>query len=98
MMNKFLVLVAALFLSTTVFAKKVKFAVDMTGDTINVTGMHIGGDFQTAAGFAGGDWMPNTTPLTQEGVTDIWSIVVDIPAFQKYEYKILNGDQWYDAE
>ena len=79
-------------------AKKVKFAVDMTGQIINTTGIHISGDFQTIAGFPGGDWASNTTTLTQEGATDIYSIVVDIPAFAKYEYKFLNGDQFYEAE
>lgn len=79
-------------------AKKVKFAVDMDTITPNVMGIHIGGDFQTLAGFAGGDWMSNTTSLTQEGTSHIYSVVVDIPAFSHYEYKFINGDQWYDAE
>ncbi|HQV00469.1 MAG TPA: T9SS type A sorting domain-containing protein, partial [Bacteroidia bacterium] len=30
--------------------------------------------------------------------SDIYSIVVDIPAFAKYEYKFVNGDQFYEAE
>ncbi len=81
-----------------VSAKKVKFAVDMTGQIINTTGIHISGDFQTIAGFPGGDWASNTTSLTQEGTSDIYSIVVEIPAFAKYEYKFLNGDQFYEAE
>ena len=79
-------------------AKKVKFAVDMTGVPINVTGMHISGDFQTIAGFPGGDWNSASTPLTQEGLTDIYSIVVEIPAFTKYEYKFVNGDLFYEVE
>ena len=48
--------------------------------------------------FRKGDWASNTTTLTQEGSTEIYSIVVDIPAFAKYEYKFLNGDQFYEAE
>lgn len=80
-------------------AKKVKFSVDMTGLAISPFGMHISGDFQTLAGFSGGDWMPNNTPLIQEiNDTNIYSIVVDIPAFAKYEYKFVNGDQFYEAE
>lgn len=79
-------------------AKKVKFACDMTGITIMPTGMHIVGDFQTLAGFPGGDWNSSSTPLTQEPGTDIYSIVVDIPAFAKYEYKFVNGDQFYEVE
>lgn len=86
-------------ISSFSYAKKVKFAVDMTGQTLLSTGVHIAGDFQTLAGFTGGDWMSNTTPLTQEtGDTNIYSIVVDIPAFAKYEYKFINGDQFYETE
>ena len=80
------------------FAKKVKFAVDMSQQVVNVTGVHIVGDFQTLAGFPGGDWISSSTPMTQEGTSSIYSIVVDIPAFQKYEYKFVNGIQFYEAE
>lgn len=97
-MKKLTFILALLLINTTLFAKKVKFACDMTGIAINVTGMHISGDFQTVAGFAGGDWNSASTPLTQEGTSDIYSIVVDIPAFTKYEYKFVNGDQFYEAE
>lgn len=80
-------------------AKKLKFAVDMTGITVNSTGVHVTGDFQTLAGFPNGDWQSNTTPMVQEVAdTNIYSIVVDVPAFAKYEYKFLNGDQFYDVE
>lgn len=78
-------------------AKKVKFAVDMDTITINSTGMHVIGDFQIAAGYAA-DWDATLTTLTQETGTNIYSIVVDIPAFHKYEYKFANGDQLYDVE
>ena len=79
-------------------AKKVKFAVDMTGQTVNTTGVHVSGDFQTIAGFPGGDWNSATTTMTQEGATQIYSVIVDIPAFSKYEYKFVNGDQFYEVE
>src|SRR5690242_14171373 len=98
MKNNILSFALLLAVSASVSAKKMKFAVDMTGIVIYVTCMHIGGDFQTLAGFAGGDWQPNTTSIPQEGATAVYSIVVDIPAFRKYEYKFINGDQWYDAE
>jgi hypothetical protein len=95
------VLIASLLILVTVatYAKKVKFSVDMTGQTINTTGIHVAGDFQTVAGFAGGDWNSASTTLTQEVAdTNIYSIIVDIPAFSKYEYKYVNGDQFYEAE
>lgn len=79
-------------------AKKVKFSVDMTGYTISPMGIHVTGSFQEVAGFPGGDWQPDTSPLTNETGTEIYSIVVDIPAFALYEYKFINGDQWYETE
>jgi len=97
-MKKVLASLALVTLTFTGFAKKVKFAVDMDTITPMVTGIHIGGDFQTLAGYAGGDWMSGTTLMTQEGSTSIYSVVVDIPAFAKYEFKFINGDQWYEAE
>jgi hypothetical protein len=97
-MKKIVFLSIVLVISMTVSAKKVKFEVDMTDQVISTYGVHVTGDFQEMAGFSGGDWQPGTTELTQEPGTDIFSIVVDIPAFAKYEYKFLNGDQWYDVE
>jgi hypothetical protein len=82
---------------TTVSAKKVKFAVDMSNEIISPLGVHLSGDFQVIAGYAS-DWCANCTPLTQEGSSNIYSIVLDLPAFNKYEYKFLNGDQFYEAE
>lgn len=98
-MNKALLFICVLFLfSQNIQAKKVKFSTDMTGQVLSPNGMHIVGDFQTIAGFPGGDWAANTTPLAQEGISAIYSIIVDIPAFAKYEYKFVNGDQFYEAE
>ncbi|HKR06098.1 MAG TPA: T9SS type A sorting domain-containing protein [Bacteroidia bacterium] len=87
-----------IFTCATSFAKKVKFSVDMTGQVLSPNGIHVTGDFQAAAGFPGGDWQANTTTLTQEGTTSIYSIIVDIPAFTKYEYRYVNGDQSYEVE
>lgn len=98
-MKKIILVLVLLSVSSFSFAKKVKFAVDMTGIPVSSLGMHVSGDFQTLAGFAGGDWAPNTTTLAQEVAdTNIYSTVVDIPAFKKYEYKFVNGDQFYEAE
>ncbi|OFY82267.1 MAG: hypothetical protein A3F72_09560 [Bacteroidetes bacterium RIFCSPLOWO2_12_FULL_35_15] len=98
-MKKIIIVSLLLSISSFAFAKKVKFAVDMTGIPVSSLGMHVSGDFQTLAGFAGGDWAPNTTSLVRETAdTNIFSIVVNIPAFAKYEYKFVNGDQFYEAE
>src|SRR5258705_5660555 len=97
-MKKFFLAALILLSANFGFAKKVKFSVNMIGQTVNVTGVHVMGDFQAVAGFPGGDWLPNTTLLNQESNPDIYSTVVDIPAFVKYEYKFVNGDQSYEAE
>ena len=98
-MRKGFITALLLIVVSTAFAKKVKFAVDMTGISINATGMHIAGDFQSVIGVPAGDWSSDGTPLIQDvSNPDIYSIVVDLPAFRKYEYKFLNGDQFYDAE
>lgn len=86
-----------IFTASTLFAKKVKFAVDMTGIPTSSLGIHVNGDFQVAAGYSL-DWDPASTTLTQEGSTNIYSIIVNIPAFTKYEYRFINGDQSYEAE
>jgi hypothetical protein len=98
MKKQYLFIITLLLLITNIsFAKKVKFAVDLSLDTINPLGVYVSGDFQVAAGYAA-DWCVTCTPLTQEGTSKIFSIVLDIPAFRKYEYKFLNGDQFYNAE
>jgi alpha-amylase len=97
-MKKLFTLLLFFVIVNNTMAKKVKFAVDLSQQIISPNGVHVTGDFQTIAGFSGGDWASNTTPLSQEGSSSIYSIVVDIPAFAKYEYKFVNGDQFYEAE
>lgn len=97
-MKKLLSLLIVLCISSGVYAKKVKFAVDMGTHTISPNGIHVIGDFQVIAGFGTTDWDPGTTVLTQVGSSTIYSIIVNIPAFHKYEYKFVNGDQTYEAE
>lgn len=97
-MKKILLALAAFLVCQTTFAKKVKFTVDMSLQTVNVTGVHVTGDFQVLAGYPA-DWESNTTTMLQDPAdTNMYSIVVDIPAFAKYEYKFVNGDQFYEAE
>jgi alpha-amylase len=97
-MKTWLTIPMMLLAIATANARMVKFSVDMTGQVVNATGVHVSGDFQEAAGYPGGNWQPNTTAMANEPGTDIYSVVVDIPAFAKYEYKFINGDQWYEVE
>ncbi len=79
------------------FAKKVKFAVDMSTHTISPLGIHVIGDFQVAAGFPL-DFDATSILMNQQGATTIYTVIVNIPAFRKYEYKFVNGDQTYEVE
>ena len=100
-MKKYLLIFALIALNgihENVFAKKVKFSVNMSGQTLSPNGIHVWGDFQTIIG-QGPDWTPGNTQLIKETTdTNIYSLVVDLPAFAKYEYKYLNGDQGYEVE
>ena len=50
------------------------------------------------AGYAS-NWAPDLTLMTKETAdTNIYSVVLELKAFKKYEYKFLNGDQSYEAE
>lgn len=99
-MKKSLVgIIAFLLFTQIVSAKKVRFTVDMRYYNDNlITGIHVAGDFQAVAGYPGGDWNSGSTLMTSSGDTNYYSVIVDIPAFRKYEYKFINGDQWYEAE
>lgn len=96
-MKKLLLMAAALGIFSGVYAKKVRFQVDMTGHTVSPNGVHIAGNFQAAAG-AAGDWDPAATTLTNGGSGSIYSVIVDIPAGRHYEFKFLNGNSWGDVE
>jgi len=97
-MAKLLGLLALMLLVNTGFAKKVKFQVDMTGQVISPNGIHVMSDFQAIAGL-GADFTPDGATLTKDmSDTNIYYIYVDIPAFAKYEYKYVNGDQSYEVE
>ncbi|MFM2226377.1 MAG: hypothetical protein RJA07_2579 [Bacteroidota bacterium] len=100
MMKKYLLLVFALTISVSAFSKKIKFAVSMKGTPLNITGagVHVAGTFQTALG-AAANWDPVFNPMIKDVVdTNMYSLVVDLPANHLYEYKYLNGDQTYDVE
>ncbi len=95
---KKIILITLIMISVQLsFAKKVKFSVDMRYQTVSLFGVHVMGDFQDEAGYPG-DWESGTTEMFNETGTSIYSVVVDIPADKKYEYRFVNGDQTYEAE
>ncbi len=91
----FLIMSCSLFMQ----AKKVKFSVDMSGQVLSSLGIHVIGDFQTIAGL-GADFIPDPLcKMTKDlADTNIYYLFADIPAFAKYEYKYVNGDQTYEVE
>ncbi len=97
-MNKIIVTIFLGLIVNFSFAKRVKFAVSMLGQDLSPNGIHVTGDFQTSAGYTGGNWQADVTKMVKELDTNIYSIIVDIPAFTKYEYKFVNGDKFYEVE
>jgi hypothetical protein len=98
MIKRTLIVFFGLLLFCGANAKYLKFAVDMTGIVVSNNGMHVAGDFQTAAGYSGGNWNAATTAMSQVGTTGIYAVIVNVPAFRKYEYKFVNGDLFYETE
>lgn len=90
-MKKLYLLMAGAFLFGSSMAADVTFSVDMTGQTVDASGVHIAGSFQSEIGLPN-DWTPNGTALVNQG-NGIWSITVNIPAGY-YEYKFINGASW----
>lgn len=87
-----------LLASFNLAAKKVMFSVNMASWAVDTGGVHVTGDFQDEAGFAA-DWDPGTTAMMQDANdTNLYWVVVDIPAFQKYEFKYVNGIHGYQQE
>ena len=82
---------AAMFATCGVFAKKVAFVVDMTGQTVGAAGVHVAGNFQ--------GWSANTSRLFPvPGVPNNYGMLFDINAGQVIEFKIINGDAFSAAE
>ena len=89
-MKKIILFTTALLVITTAFAKRIKFQVNMTGQTISPNGVHLAGGFQ--------GWNPATTLMTNGGSGNIYSVILNIPAKVVLEYKFINGDSWVDVE
>ncbi|MHB0754538.1 T9SS type A sorting domain-containing protein [Polaribacter sp. M15] len=76
--------------STGLFCQvNVTLKVDMSGVTINPEGIHVVGSIN--------NWNTTSTPLTQEGSSDIYSTKIQLDAGW-HEYKFLNGNSWGTEE
>jgi hypothetical protein len=96
-MKKSITLSILIFITFCGFAKKVRFRVDMSGQTISSNGVRIAGNFQALAGY-GSDWSPSATPMSNGGSGSIYSVTVDVPSGRFYEYKFINGNDWPGSE
>ncbi len=73
------------------FAKKVAFLVDMTGQTVGANGVHVAGNFQS--------WDPTTSMLYPvPSMPNFYGMIFDINAGQVIEFKVINGNAWGGAE
>jgi hypothetical protein len=97
-MKKVIVALVLVLACSNTFAKKIRFAVDMGTHTISPMGVHLMGDFQAYLGLPLGDWQSNTLKLNQVGTSTVYDTILDLPAFAKYEFKFVSGDQSYEAE
>ena len=70
----------------------VTFSVDMSNENVSSNGVHIAGNFQSAAGL-GSNWNPSSTLLNDADGDGIYSITVQLPS-NTYEYKFINGNAW----
>jgi hypothetical protein len=70
----------------------------MSEEVLSPFGIHIAGDFQQQIGNPK-NWLYGSTALKRETTdTNIYSVVLDLKAFRKYEFKFVNGDQDYEVE
>lgn len=70
--------------------RTVKVSVDMQNETVSSNGVHVAGSFQ--------GWSPNTTTLTQEGSSSIYSTYTEMDENSVVEYKFINNNDWAGAE
>ena len=70
--------------------RKVKFSVDMTGQTVGSNGVHVAGNFQS--------WKPANTTMTQVGSSNIYTVIDNVTENSVVEFKFINGNDWPQAE
>ena len=74
----------------------VRFSVNMKGQTVSPDGVHIMGNFQEAAGFAG-NWDPTSIRLEDVNADSTYDVSLTLPPGE-YEYLFVNGKTTSAAE
>ncbi|TGE28141.1 alpha-amylase family glycosyl hydrolase [Hymenobacter metallicola] len=75
----------------------VTFQVNMRGQTVPRAGVHVMGNFQTLAGYAG-NWDPTSIALTDTNGDEIYEAQVALPAPGRFLYRFVNGTTAADTE
>ncbi|MFD2787833.1 alpha-amylase family glycosyl hydrolase [Hymenobacter rubripertinctus] len=78
-------------------ATRLRFIVNMQGQTVSAAGIHVAGNFQALAGYPT-DWDPAATTLTDDNADGVYEAEVQLPAPGRFQYKFINGDTWAGAE
>jgi len=76
---------------------QVVFSVNMRGQTVSRSGVHVVGNFQTLAGYPT-NWDPTTIALTDDNGDAIYEARVALPAAGRFQYKYVNGNSLSNAE
>lgn len=103
-MRKFLLLAMLVAFTLSTQARKVMFRVNMSGQTVSGSGVHIAGNFKDV-NYDNVDenptlvnWSPNTYALTDPDADGIYTIVMDLADSLAYEFKFINGNDWPGGE
>jgi len=76
---------------------QVRFAVNLTGQTVSPAGVHVIGNFQFLAGY-GADHDPTTIPLLDPDNNGIYEVQLSLPAAGIFQYRFVNGNTLTAAE
>ncbi|MET4107515.1 alpha-amylase family glycosyl hydrolase [Hymenobacter sp. UYP22] len=76
---------------------QVRFAVNMRGQTVARTGVHIVGNFQPLAGY-GLEGDATALPLTDDNGDGIYEVQIALPAPIRFQYRFVNGNVLSGAE
>lgn len=71
-------------------------AINMESEIVSPDGLHVFGDFQTAAGFDF-DWDPVSIPLQDVNDDGVYEVHIQVPP-GNYQYLFVNGNSAEDAE
>jgi len=107
-MKKYVLLVALLLASTTLFAQvQVTFNCNLSvqiaeGNFDTATGVLVArGDFQSDAGDPNGNWQGNMFQLTDADGDSVYSITVDLPSDsvgKTYQFKFVMNEAWESVD